>query len=255
MIPAIHKLEPGKKLYFASDFHLGTPDTESSRQREKKILNWIDSIEHSTAALFILGDIFDFWFEYKYAIPKGFIRLQSKLVQLRDKGISVYFFTGNHDMWMFDYFPSELDIPVFKEPQILKVGEKRLLIGHGDGLGPGDHIYKMLKKIFANRLCQLCFRLLPSDIGMGLANFWSRNSRLSNQKKDEKFLGEKEWLYQFCMEKEKTEHFDFYVFGHRHLPIDMKIGNNSRYINLAEWVNFSYYGEFDGSNFYLKSFE
>jgi UDP-2,3-diacylglucosamine hydrolase len=255
MITDIPDLPQGKKVYFASDFHLGVPDRESSRNRENKIVRWLESIEHDAAAIFILGDIFDFWFEYKFTIPKGFIRIQGKLAFLRDKGLPVYFFTGNHDMWMFDYFPKELGIPVLRKPQTVNIRNKKLLIGHGDGLGPGDHTYKILKKVFANRLCQVAFAFFPPTIGMGIANLWSRKSRLSNVKKDEQFLGDKEWLWQYCMETEKTEHHDYYIFGHRHLPLEMKVGEKSTYFNLGEWVNYYTYGVFDGNSFYLRKFE
>lgn len=255
MITPIPRLEAGKKVYFASDFHLGVSGKDTSRQRELKIVNWLNSIQDTAASLFIVGDIFDFWFEYKYTIPKGFIRLQGKLAEFSDKGIPVYFFTGNHDMWMFDYFPKELGIPVYREPQEVSINNFKFLVGHGDGLGPGDHFYKFLKKIFANRACQIAFALLPSYIGMGIANLWSKKSRLNNISKDEKFLGEKEWLYQYCLETQKKQPHDFYIFGHRHLPLDMNVGGNSRYINLGEWVNFYTYAEFDGKNLFLKTYE
>lgn len=255
MIPPQINLPTGKKIFFASDFHLGVPDQESSRQREQKIVKWLSSIEDEAAAVFLVGDIFDFWFEYKYTVPKGYIRLLGKLAFLRDKGIPVYFFTGNHDMWMFDYFPKELDIPVFRKPISFKVNDTSIYVGHGDGLGPGDHVYKILKRIFANKICQRAFAILPSYIGMGIANYWSKSSRLSNIQKDEQFLNEKEWLYQYCLKLEKKQHFDYYIFGHRHLPLNMKINDRSHYINLGEWVNYYTYAVFDGKEFQLKKFE
>jgi len=255
MIAPISTLAQGKKLYFASDFHLGVPNKEVSRERERKIVAWLDLVKKDAAAIFLVGDIFDFWFEYKYTIPKGFIRLQGKLAEIKDSGIPVYFFTGNHDMWMFDYFTDELSIPVFREPQTVLVSGKKLLVGHGDGLGPGDHFYKVLKKVFSNKLCQRAFAILPSYIGMGIANYWSKNSRLSNNKQEEQFLHENEWIYQYCKEMEEKEHFDYYIFGHRHLPLDMQVGANSRYINLGEWVNFQTYANFNGTNLLLEYFK
>lgn len=254
IIPNLN-LSPGKKVFFASDFHLGVPNKESSRDREKRIVRWLSSIEDEAAAIFILGDIFDFWFEYKFTIPKGFIRIQGKLAELKDKNIPIYFFTGNHDMWMFDYFPEELGIPVFKKPEKVNINNIPFLIGHGDGLGPGDHVYKIIKKIFANPVCQKAFAILPSYIGMGIAHYWSKHSRLSNTKKDEKYHHEEEWLFQYCKEVLKTEHFSYFIFGHRHLPLDMKITDKSRYINLGEWVNFNTFAVFDGENLTLKEFE
>ncbi len=249
-------LPSNKKIYFASDFHLGVPDYKASVIREKKIIRWLDQIKDDAHSIYLLGDIFDFWFEYKHAIPKGFIRLQGKLAELRDAGMPIYFFTGNHDMWMFEYFPQELGIPIHREPIELKVGNQRLMIGHGDGLGQGDTSYKILKKFFNSHLCQWLFARLHPNLGIGIAKFWSRNSRISNMRKEEKFNGEEnEYLLIYCRELEKNNHYDFYVFGHRHLPLDLEVGNNSRYINLGEWVNFNTYGVYDGSSIKLETFK
>ena len=207
------------------------------------------------AAVLLVGDIFDFWFEYKHAIPKGFARLQGKLAELTDSGIPVLLFTGNHDMWMFDYFPKELNIPVLRESISTSFGNKTFYIGHGDGLGPGDHTYKLLKRVFNNKACQWLFARVHPNLGIGVANMWSRRSRISNIKKDESFMGEAEWLVQYCREVENTQHHDYYIFGHRHLPLDLPIGDNSRYLNLGEWVNFCTYAVYDGETLELKTFE
>ena len=255
MIEAISSLD-NKKIFFASDFHLGVPDHSSSLVREKQIVSWLDSIRHEAHSIYLLGDIFDFWFEYRHAIPKGFIRLQGKLAELRDAGIPIIFFTGNHDMWMFDYFEKELGIPIYRKPQLLVVGNQKLLIGHGDGLGPGDRTYKILKKIFNSRVCQWLFARIHPNLGIGIANRWSRSSRITNMKREEKFQGEEgEFLWVYCRELEKQSHHDYYIFGHRHLPLDLKIANNSRYINLGEWVNFRTYAVYDGREVQLKTFE
>lgn len=256
MLPSIEKLPVNKKLFFASDFHLGVPDKNSSLAREKKIVRWLNTIKEEAHTIFLVGDIFDFWFEYAHAIPKGFVRLQGKLAELTDSGISVKIFTGNHDMWMFDYFPQEFNIPVYREPQRLEVNNKVLYIGHGDGLGPGDRTYKLLKKVFQNPLCQWLFARLHPNLGLTIANYWSRQSRISSSGVDDSFKGEEnEWLFQYALAMEKESHHDFYVFGHRHLPLDMKVNANSRYINLGEWVNYSPYGVFDGKDFKLLTFE
>ncbi|HSI90932.1 MAG TPA: UDP-2,3-diacylglucosamine diphosphatase, partial [Adhaeribacter sp.] len=227
-----------------------------SLAREKKIVRWLEMVRPEAQAIFLLGDIFDFWFEYKHAIPKGFIRLQGKLAEITDSGIPVYFFTGNHDMWMFDYFTKELNIPILRKPVTVTLGEKKFLIGHGDGLGPKDHTYKALKKVFANPVSQWLFARVHPNAGIGLANFWSRRSRISNTKADEVFHGEEnEWLVIYCKETEAREHHDFYVFGHRHLPLDIPIGEKSRYVNLGEWVNYCSYAEYDGNDLLLKHFE
>jgi UDP-2,3-diacylglucosamine hydrolase len=249
------QLISGKKLYFASDFHLGVPDHASSIARERRIVKWLDSVSQDAQAIYLLGDIFDFWFEYRQAIPKGFIRFQGKLAELRDAGMPVYFFTGNHDMWMFDYFEKELGIVIYREPQVLEIGKQKLLIGHGDGLGPGDTTYKFLKKFFNSSICQWLFERIHPNLGISIANYWSRQSRISNTSMEEKFQGEEnEFLLTYCRELEKTSHHDFYVFGHRHLPLDLQVGENSRYINLGEWVHFNTYAEYDGQEIFLKTF-
>ncbi len=255
MLPRIESLN-SKFIYFASDFHLGVPSRESSLKREKKIVRWLDMIKKDAHSIYLVGDIFDFWFEYKYAIPKGFIRLQGKLAEITDAGIPVIFFTGNHDMWMFDYFTKEFGIPIYRKEQLLEVGSQKLLIGHGDGLGPGDRSYKFLKRIFRNRLCQWLFARLHPNFGISIANYWSKSSRISNIKKGEDdFKGEKEFLIQYCRSMEQKEHHNYYVFGHRHLPLEIEIGDTSKYINLGEWVNYSTYGKYDGQDFKLLTFE
>lgn len=256
MLAAIPQLPENKKVYFASDFHLGVPDRDSTLLRERKIVAWLDSIKGNAHTIFIMGDIFDFWFEYKYVIPKGFIRLQGKLAELRDHHIPIVFFTGNHDMWMFDYFPTELGIPIYREPQLLTVGNHRLLIGHGDGLGPGDHTYKIIKNFFNSSICQWLFARIHPNLGMAIANHWSRQSRISNEKKEEKFVGEEnEFLLTYCKDLETKYHHDFYIFGHRHLPLDLMVNDRSRYINVGEWVHHCTYAEYDGKNVTLKKFE
>ena len=247
-------LEAGKKVYFVSDFHLGVPNYESSLDREKKIVRWLSLLQKDAAALFLMGDVFDFWFEFKHVIPKGFVRLQGKLAELTDAGIPVYWFTGNHDMWIFDYFTKELTIPIFRDPERFSINNKTFYIGHGDGLGPGDGFYKFIKNVFRNRFFQEWFRITPPSIGMGIAHYWSRSSRITGLKK-EKFLGDDEWLLAFSKKQEAIAHNDYYIFGHRHLPLDLAVADNSRYINLGEWVNYFTYAVFDGESVKLLEFK
>lgn len=245
-----------KKLFFASDFHLGAPNAQESKIREQKIIRWLDQIADEAAAIMLVGDIFDFWFEYGQVIPKGFIPFISKISQLRDRGIPILFFTGNHDLWMKDYFTTELGIPVYSHPIELSVAGKKFLVGHGDGLGPGDHTYKLLKKVFTNPFAQWLFKWLHPDLGIGLAKAWSGHSRISNTAKNENhFLGEDEWLWQYCKEVESRFHHDYYVFGHRHLPLELVVGDSSMYYNLGEWVSQFTYLEFDGLAPKLQKFE
>jgi UDP-2,3-diacylglucosamine hydrolase len=254
MLDTLKELPENKKLFFASDFHLGAPDGKGSRQTEKKVVAWLDSIKDEAAAIVLAGDIFDFWFEYKNAIPRGFIRLLGKLAEITDAGTPVVFFTGNHDMWMFDYFPSELNIHIYRKPLKLEINGIKLLVGHGDGLGPGDLKYKILKKIFSNKFCQWAFARLHPNFGIGLAKYWSGKSRISNDKINE-FDEESDFLVSYCKKHAEKEHIDYYIFGHRHMPLEIKINESSIYINLGEWVTGAYYAEFDGQKVRLLKFE
>jgi UDP-2,3-diacylglucosamine hydrolase len=246
------QLPPGKKIYFLSDFHLGAPDHAASLVREKKIVQFLEEIRHHAAVIFIVGDMFDFWYEYRTVVPRGYMRLLGKLAELTDAGIPIHFFVGNHDMWMRNYFQQELNIPVYFEPRTFEFHGKKFLVGHGDGLGPGDHGYKMLKKIFRNPVCQWLFGILPPAVGMGLANFLSRRSRAMTGSVDEKYFGEEgEWLITYSKEVLQTTHYDYLIFGHRHLPIDFSLKNGSRYINLGDWIRYYTYAEFNGSQLTL----
>ena len=247
------ELPGNKKIYFISDFHLGAPNAEASLIREKKIIRFLDNIKADAAEIFIVGDLFDFWYEYKKVVPKGYVRILGKLAELTDSGIPIHFFVGNHDMWMRDYFQKELNIPVYFEPVPFEFNGKKFLVGHGDGLGPGDKGYKFIKKIFRNKAAQWLFGILPPAMGMGIAHYFSRKSRAQTGQTDEKFLGEdKEWLIQYSKDVLKTVHYDYLVFGHRHLPIDFKINDQSRYINLGDWIKYFSYAVFDGNNLELK---
>jgi len=251
------ELEKGKSAYFASDFHLGlsASSKENEELREKKIVSWLDSIETNAQALFLVGDVFDFWFEYKHAIPKGFTRFFGKIGTMIDSGIHVYFFTGNHDLWMFDYLQSELGVTIFHDPIELKINNINMYVGHGDGLGPGDNYYKFLKKIFTNPVAHWMFKWLHPDIGIGLAKRWSKNSRISKNEIDEAYLGDKEHLIQYCKSKESQKHHDYYIFGHRHLPLEIDINQSAQYFNLGEWVKSFTYGVFDGKSFQLNTYK
>ncbi len=245
------------KTYFASDFHLGIDGRLSSQERERQLVRWLDLVQQDADAIYLVGDLFDFWFEYKTAVPKGYIRLLGKLAAIRDAGIPVYLFTGNHDMWMFDYLEKELDAPIYREPVIHDIQGKKFFIGHGDGLGPGDHGYKLIKKVFANPVCQWLFARLHPNFGIGLAQLLSGKSRAANVGEDQFYGAENEWLLQYsCRKSEQLPTVDYFVFGHRHLPINYGLPNGrSRYINLGEWVNFNSYAIFDGETVQLKFFE
>jgi UDP-2,3-diacylglucosamine hydrolase len=244
------------KIYFASDFHLGVPDYERSLLREKRIVTWLDNIKEDAAEIFLVGDVFDFWFEYKTVVPRGFVRLLGKIAEITDSGIPVHYFIGNHDMWVFDYLPKEIGITLHKEPVVRKFGNKQFYIGHGDGLGPGDYGYKFIKKVFRNKLCQWLFARFHPNFGIGMANFWSHTSRKSTEVENRKFLGEEnEWLAIYCKDLLKQNHYDYFIFGHRHLPLEIKLSPDSTYVNLGDWIEYYTYACFDGHSLTLKNFK
>jgi UDP-2,3-diacylglucosamine hydrolase len=248
------QLPPGKNIYFLSDFHLGAPNAAASLQREKKIVGFLNGIKENTAALFIVGDLFDFWYEYKKVVPRGYVRMLGKLAEFTDSGIPVHFFVGNHDMWMRDYFQKELNVPVYFGPKEFQFNDKTFYIGHGDGLGPGDSGYKALKKLFRNPICQSLFGLVPPRIGIGLADYFSRKSRAATGTSEEHFLGEdREWLITHCKTVLQQKKIDYFVFGHRHLPIDYRLSAESRYINLGDWVQYFTYAVFNEAGMQLKT--
>ncbi len=265
-------LSPFKKIYIASDFHLGYSKDAAgfdSSEREKKILRFLEMARKDAELIILLGDIFDFWYEYKKAIPKGFVRLQGKIAEITDSGIDVVFFTGNHDLWMFGYFEKELGVKVYHQPQFVNWNNKKIHLGHGDGLGNGDYSYKFMKKaLFKNPFCRFFFEWLHPNIGIGLAHFWS-DSRKPSKKVDtkkpkqvEEYKGKQnEWLYNYCEEIHQQNPQDYYVFGHRHLPLKIEMIENenssteknestdkSYYFNTGEWINHFTYLVFEVEN-------
>jgi UDP-2,3-diacylglucosamine hydrolase len=244
------------KIYFASDFHLGIPDYEKSLEREKRICRWMDTIKNDAKELFLMGDLFDWWFEHKYTAPQGYVRLLGKIAELTDSGVTVHLFTGNHDMWMFGYLEKELNVRIHRMPIQREFNGKKFFLAHGDGLGPGERIYKFYKWFFISPFWQWCFARFHPNFSMWLGMFFSRSSRKTNKGKDKIFLGEdKEYLILFCKEELKKQKTDYFIFGHRHLPLDLSVGENSRYINLGEWMNYNTYAVWDGVKLELLEFK
>ena len=224
-------------IYFASDFHFGSPNHASSKSREKDVCRWLDEIKDTATKIFLLGDTFDFWFEYNSVVPKGCVRFLGKLAELSDKGIEIEMCVGNHDLWMKDYLINECGVKIFTEPKEITIGDFKIHVHHGDGLGPGDKKYKFLKRIFINSIAQKAFKWLHPDIGFSLASYFSKKSRASEKSEERKFKGiDKEFLILYCEDILKNHNVDFFIFGHRHLALDIALSNNkSRYINLGEW--------------------
>lgn len=250
------QIPEGKKIYFASDNHLGAPTPEASAPREKRFVQWLNEIQKDAAALFLLGDLFDFWFEYQTVVPKGFVRVLGKLAEMADAGIPIHFFVGNHDLWMLNYLQKEIGIEVHHHPKDFQFNETHFFIGHGDGLGPEDKGYKRMKKIFTNSFFQWCFRWLHPDIGMRIGQYLSVKNKLISGEEDAIFLGEeKEWLAQYAQRKYKEKARDYFIFGHRHIPMDISLNDQARYINLGDWITHYTYAEFNGKSMELKKWE
>lgn len=239
-------LSATRKTYFASDLHLGAPDMASSLVREKHFVTWLDRIKADADALYLMGDVFDFWFEYRKAVPKGYVRILGKLAELHDLGIPIFYFIGNHDMWMRDYFTQQFGAEIHYAPLVRDIHGRRFYLGHGDGLGPGDRGYKFLKRVFRNPLAQWAFHRLHPNFGIGLADFLSRRSRAKTGHMDAIDHGDREFLYLHALEVLKDDpEIDYFVFGHRHFPKFRPLNDKAHYINLGDWLRYWTYLEVD----------
>ena len=239
------------KIYFASDFHLGSPNLEDSHSRERKIISWLSMIEKDAKAIYLVGDIFDFWFEYKKVVPKGFVRVQGKLAELCDKGIDINFIVGNHDMWVKDYFQKEIGLKVFENEILIEENNQKILICHGDGLDHGNTSFKLIKKIFKSKICRWFFSRIHPNLGVSLAHLWSNASRRKNSKKTN---DNHEHLINYCKKHQKNHPIDFYVFGHLHSPIKENIDLQSKYINTGDWIQHCSYGVLSNKKLEIKKF-
>lgn len=242
------------KIYFISDVHLGAPALKNNHERELLFAQWLDFISEDVTELYLLGDIFDFWFEYKKVVPRGFTRILGRLVSLTDRGIPVHFFTGNHDLWVFDYLKEETGLIIHYDKLITTIGNKKFLLAHGDGLDPDEKGYLLLKKIFTNKQLQWVFARLHPNFAFYIAHRWSKSSRLSKLDREEEFNVKNENLYRFAQNYLDTEWIDYFIFGHRHQMAEVEVKNNSKLILLGDWIkNFSY-AVFDGENINLEIF-
>ena len=249
-------LQEGKKVYFASDNHLGAPSFTASRPREKEFIRWLDHVKEDAAHIFLMGDLFDFWFEYKTVVPKGFTRTLGKLAEIADSGIPITYFVGNHDLWMNGYFEEELGIPVYHKPQEFLINEQRYLIAHGDGLGPGDHGFKLMKRslstLFVNGCSVGCIQIWGCD--------WGNTCRSTTRSFQEmrmpltRVMTTNGW---FNTVKKKVQEKDYanFVFGHRHLPLEIDIDGKAKYTNLGDWINYFTYAVCDGNALRLEKWK
>lgn len=231
------------KAFFIADAHLGSKIVEDARLHEKKVVQLLDHLEKEGAtAIYLLGDMFDFWFEYKRVIPKGFTRFLGKLAELSDKGIDIHFFIGNHDIWTFGYLAKEIGMKVHYKEEVVDINNKRCFLAHGDGIYTTDKKFKFIRSIFHSRFCQKLFAALPSSWGIGFGLKWSASNRKIQLQHTNEYLGEnKEWLVQFAKSHEEKEHIDYYIFGHRHILLDLMIKSGSRVCILGDCIHmFSY---------------
>jgi len=242
-----------KKIYFVSDVHLGAQSLDNIQEREKSFSRWLEEIRKDAGMLFLMGDIFDFWFDYKSVIPRGFTRTLGKIAEIADDGIPVHFFTGNHDLWVFDYLSSELGVHVHHEECMMTLYGKKFFLAHGDGLDAGDKKYLFLKKIFTNKILQKLFSMLHPNIAFSIAHAWSKKSRL-NKGLDFTFR-ENDGIYEYAKALSKKESFEYFVVGHRHLMINRLLANKAHFIILGNWITYNSYGVFDGETFELKRYK
>ncbi len=242
-------------IYFISDVHLGAPALNNNREREMLFAKWLDSISEDVEELYLLGDIFDFWFEYKKVVPRGFSRILGRLAALTDRGVPVHFFTGNHDVWVFDYLPDEVGLQIHHKEFVTRIKGKKFLLAHGDGLDPEDKGYLFLKKIFTSKRLQWMFSRLHPNFAFHIAHRWSKSSRLSKIDRKEEFNVKNESMFRFAENYLEKEWIDYFIFGHRHQMADVEIKNQSRMILLGDWIKSFSYGVFDGEKVTLKVFE
>jgi UDP-2,3-diacylglucosamine hydrolase len=242
------------KIYFVSDVHLGAPALTNNHERELLFASWLDSIKDDVEELYLMGDIFDFWWEYKKVVPRGFTRILGRIADLTDNGIPVYFFPGNHDLWVFDYLPTELGVKVHHQQIVKEIKGKKFCLAHGDGLDASDVGYNRLKKIFTNKKLQWLFSRLHPNFALQIAHKWSKSSRTAKFEKEDEFNVNVDGMYKFAEGFLKNESIDYFIFGHRHQMVNSPMNESTRFVLLGDWIkNFSY-GSFDGEKFELKKY-
>ena len=245
-----------EKVYFVSDLHLGSDALEDPKTTEKRFVRWLDTIRDEARAVYLLGDIFDFWFEYKKTVPRGFTRFLGKIAEMQDAGTEVHFFTGNHDIWMFDYFQQELGIQVHTDPLRTTIHGKVFYLAHGDGMGDDSRSFRFIRWIFHNRICQFLFARVPSRWGIGFGHWWSR-SRKAALTCLASYKGEKNEHLVLYSKKYIEEHpdTDYLIFGHRHILLDLMLNRKARMLIIGDWMQYFSYAVFDGKELNLEQYD
>lgn len=243
-------------IYFVSDAHLGSLLEKNPRAHELKLVRWLDMVKKDAEKIYLLGDIFDFWYEYKTVVPKGFVRLLGKLAELTDAGIEIHFFIGNHDLWTFGYLEQEVGLKVHYKPYIVELGGKVFFMAHGDGLLTADKKFSIIRRIFHSKFAQKLFGCIPPQIGQKLGYAWSRQNREKTFRQDNSYQGEeKEELVVFAKQYQSQPKIDYFIFGHRHIDLNLKLKNDAHVVILGDFVSIFSYGMFDGKEFSLEYFD
>ncbi len=245
------------RTYFISDAHLGSRMVTDPRAHEQCLVAWLDQVKADARAVYMVGDMFDFWFEYRTVVPKGFVRFLGKVAELADLGIEMHFFTGNHDIWTFGYLEHEVGMIVHRQAETVQIGSKRFLIAHGDGLSSTDHGFGLIRSIFHNRTCQRLFRLVPPQLGQNFGYAWAKKNREKLTPEETEYKGEQREPLVLYAKRYFEEHpeVDIIVFGHRHIPLDLQLAGGKRVVILGDFVNLFTYGVFDGETFWLDAFD
>lgn len=246
-----------KNVYFLSDAHLGSLAISHGRTQERRLVRFLDSIKEKAAAVYLLGDMFDFWYEYRYTVPKGYTRFLGKLSELCDMGVEVHFFTGNHDIWAYEYLEKECGVTLHKQPLTTDIYGKLFFLAHGDGMGDPDRKFKMLRWIFHNRACQYLMSALHPRWGIALGLKWAKQSYIKHKETDEAtYMGEnKEHLVLYTKEYMKSHpDIDFFIYGHRHIELDLMLSKKVRMMILGDWISQFTYAVFDGEHMFLEEY-
>ncbi len=253
----IQSVPTRQNVYFLSDAHLGSLAIPHARTQERRLVSFLDKVKHKAAAVYLLGDIFDFWYEYRTVVPKGYTRLLGKISELTDSGVEVHYFTGNHDLWQTDYLEKECGVTLHRHNEVAEICGKVFFLAHGDGLGTEERCFRVLRAVFHNRLCQRLFSALHPRWGVAFGLEWARRSRLKREDgKEPPYQGEdKEELVRFAKAYMATHpEINFFVFGHRHIELDLMLARQTRVVLLGDWISQFTYAVFDGENLFLENY-
>jgi UDP-2,3-diacylglucosamine hydrolase len=246
-----------KNVYFLSDAHLGSWALKHRRTQERRLVRFLDTIKDKASAVYLLGDIFDFWNEYKYVVPKGYTRFLGKISELTDMGVEVHYFTGNHDIWTYGYLEEECGVILHRQPLTTEIGDKLFYLAHGDGLGDPDKKFQLLRKVFHNRFCQRLLNFFHPLYGMWLGQTWAKHSRLKREDgKEAPYLGEdKEYLVKYTKSYMQTHpDIDYFLYGHRHIELDLNLNETTRMLILGDWIWQFTYAVYDGEHLFLEQY-